>query len=454
MANTLVLLEKVTVGAAGAASVTFSNIPQTGYNDLVMKVSAAGTNSNWFGISFNGSTANFSGRDIEADGSSAYSYSRSDNLNVLLLDGTGNTANTFSNGEMIIPNYTSSNYKSFSVDTVNENNATAVITALRAGLWSNTSAISSITLTPYTGTISRYSTFSLYGVSNVNTTPTVAPKATGGDIIQTDGTYWYHAFLNSGSFTPATALTCDYLVVAGGGSGGFAIGGGGGAGGFRASTGNGLSPSSYTVTVGAGGASTASTSSSGTDSSINSYVSTGGGYGATGNAANSAGSGGSGGGGSHSTLGQTGGAGNTPSTTPAQGYAGGTGAAGGGPYAYPGGGGGASGVGGNGNSGGSVSGAGAAGANSYNSISVSSWFTATSTGVSGLMAAGGGGGNNQSNGSPAGGGSGGGGNGVGYGTGGSGTANTGSGGGGGGNTAPQAGGAGGSGIVIVRYTVA
>ena len=33
MAN-YILLERITVGAAGAASVTFNNIPQPGYTDL------------------------------------------------------------------------------------------------------------------------------------------------------------------------------------------------------------------------------------------------------------------------------------------------------------------------------------------------------------------------------------------------------------------------------------
>jgi hypothetical protein len=37
MTANYVLLEKITVGAAGASSVTFSGIPQTGYTDLVVK---------------------------------------------------------------------------------------------------------------------------------------------------------------------------------------------------------------------------------------------------------------------------------------------------------------------------------------------------------------------------------------------------------------------------------
>jgi hypothetical protein len=39
MTANYVLLEKITVGAAGASSVTFSGIPQTGYTDLVVKCS-------------------------------------------------------------------------------------------------------------------------------------------------------------------------------------------------------------------------------------------------------------------------------------------------------------------------------------------------------------------------------------------------------------------------------
>jgi hypothetical protein len=80
----------------------------------------------------------------------------------------------------------------------------------------------------------QYSTFYLYGVAALGTTPAIVPYATGGDTIMTDGTYWYHTFVSSGTFTPAKAISCDYLVVAGGGGGGKgANSGGGGAGGLR-----------------------------------------------------------------------------------------------------------------------------------------------------------------------------------------------------------------------------
>ncbi len=77
------------------------------------------------------------------------------------------TANTFSNVELYIPNYTSNNYKSISQDQVRENNSTTNTNSLMALLWSDTSAINQITLIPFSsGTFDQYSTAYLYGISN------------------------------------------------------------------------------------------------------------------------------------------------------------------------------------------------------------------------------------------------------------------------------------------------
>jgi hypothetical protein len=70
------------------------------------------------------------------------------------------------------------------------------------------------------GSFVQNSTFYLYGVAKLGTTPAIVPYATGGDTIMTDGTYWYHTFVSSGTFTPQKAMSCDVLVVAGGGGGG------------------------------------------------------------------------------------------------------------------------------------------------------------------------------------------------------------------------------------------
>lgn len=434
MPNNYVLLETITVGAAGAASVTFNNIPQSGYTDLKLVLSSrfSGGALDAIGVTFNGSSANLSSRRLTGTGTTAVSATYASNVFIGNSPGPSETANTFSNSEMYIPNYTSSNYKSTSVDAVTENNATAAYTNLEAGLWSNTAAISSITLTPYSGTnFAQYSTFSLYGIAAVGTTPTIAPKATGGDIIQTDGTYWYHAFRSSGTFTPAVGLSCDYLVVAGGGGGGNA---GGGAGGLRAITSSSFAnATNYTVTIGAGGAGGVP-GVNGNDSTFNSTTSTGGGRGGVnGSSGNSGGSGGGAG-----VYGTT--VGSAGTGTAGQGNNGGSGSAVGSGNIVAAGGGGAGAVGAN--TSGTTCGAGGAGINTY-----SSWLSPTGLGVSGYIAGGGGSAGNITT---SAGGLGGGGTGDST-TNGNGVANTGSGGGGGYNFFL---GAGGSGVVIVRYPIA
>ena len=455
-----VLLEKITVGAANASSITFSGIPQTGYTDLVVKMSARGTHSVVFlnaVTTFNGSGGTaYSGLLLYGDGANAGygGFSAAGQTTYGFIPGSLSTSNTFSNNDIYIPNYTSSNYKSALYDMAHETNATTAYVGDQSILWANTAAITSITLAPTSGSFAQYSTFYLYGVAKLGTTPVIVPYATGGDTIMTDGTYWYHAFLSSGTFTPAKALSCDVLVVAGGGAGGHDQGGGGGAGGYRSATALSLaSGTGYTATVGAGGAATGSPSvkANGSNSVFSSITSSGGGGAGGYNQNGNSGGSGAGGGGGNTGTGGTGGSGNSGSYSPVEGYAGGNGASGTSTYTA-GGGGGATAVGGTATTGiAGIAGSGGSGSNAH-----SSWLSVVGLGVSGYLAGGGGGGcYRSSTQTPGSGGSGGGG--AGGGTSGTvagtaGTANTGSGGGGGSGNG-GAGGNGGSGIVIVRYAV-
>jgi hypothetical protein len=446
MAANYVLLEKITVGAAGAASVTFNSIPQTGYTDLVVKVSGRSARSaqqadNLF-ITFNSNTTGYTMKALAGNGTSPSSTGYSSRYASFAIDAAGSTASTFSNHEIYIPNYASANNKSFSVDSVSENNATDAQSDLVAGLWSNTAAITSIGLQPEVSTWVANSTFYLYGVAKLGTTPAIVPYATGGDTIMTDGTYWYHAFLSSGTFTPQKGLSCDVLSVAGGGSGGGTtccsvwVGGGGAGGVYYTTT---SVSTAQTVTVGAGGAApTAGGHPNGNPGSNSVFGSltaaVGGGYG--GGIQELGGNGGSGGGGGGYTTGQAGG-----TATSGQGFNGGSGGGGGG--------GGAGAVGANGTN--SVNGvAGGSGINTY-----SSWLSATGLGVSGFIAGGGGGSASITGIAGAGGAGGGGAGGLYQANGTAATINTGSGGGAGGQSqGPNTvGGAGGSGLVIVRYLV-
>ena len=283
--------------------------------------------------------------------------------------------------------------------------------------------------------------------------------ATGGTIT-TCGDFKIHTFTSDGTFTVTAGggalAKVDYLVIAGGGSGGADLSGGGGAGGFReshvvatsgcytasplaSSTSLPLIQQAYPVTVGGGGAGSpspagpTSTKTNGSNSVFDTITSAGGGFGASYQGSTAGNPGGSGGGGNAAGFGT----GNTPPVSPPQGNNGGTGG-GSNPY-YNGGGGGAGAVGGNGT-------APKAGGDGGNGLATSITGSAVTRG------GGGGAGQGYNGGSVGSGGSGGGGSGVNQYNptpGNSGTANTGGGGGGGGDD--TGGGDGGSGLVVIRY---
>jgi hypothetical protein len=73
------------------------------------------------------------------------------------------------------------------------------------------------------------------------------------ELFLSDGTYYYHMFPFTGTFTPTQSITADVLVIAGGGGGGGNWGGGGGAGGLLYFSSQSLTATGYTCTVGAGG---------------------------------------------------------------------------------------------------------------------------------------------------------------------------------------------------------
>jgi hypothetical protein len=288
-------LATYTVSAVGGdSSISFSNIPQT-YTDLVVKFSGRNTaDSSQTLITLNGSTS-YTGKRLYGSGAAATSdASNTANMNPSSVSASTYTANTFGNAEIYIPNYTSNNYKSISIDAVSENIAATAYGGIFAGLWSNTAPITSITLTANGGNMARYSTATIYGVKAMRNAVGNKVKATGGTIAF-DGTFVTHTFNSTATFTPTTNLLVDYLVVAGGGGGGGNLGGGGGAGGLRSTvtaTGGGgslepqfavASNQSYTVTVGAGGAAGAANArgANGSDSGFASIASLGGGGGAS-----------------------------------------------------------------------------------------------------------------------------------------------------------------------------
>ncbi len=151
MADTFKKIASVTVGAGGAASMAFTSIPAI-YTDLVIKISARSTTGGAFTnllIAFNGSSADYTLRWLGDAGGSVVSYTQAafGSNHLFYIPASTATANTFGNGEVYIPNYTSANFKSVSADGANENNTSTIYQGMSAGLWSQTAAITSLTFT-------------------------------------------------------------------------------------------------------------------------------------------------------------------------------------------------------------------------------------------------------------------------------------------------------------------
>lgn len=163
---TMTLVSTVTVGAGGAGTMSFSNIPQSG-TDLLLLVSARSTN-NLAGLTYyarlNGSAANaYVHRSLIGNGTNPSSDTAT-NTYIYMgnINQAGNTANTFNSTALYISNYTSSNQKSMSLDTVTENNATQAFQHIHALLWQNTAAITSIDVSEFNNSFAQGTTASLY----------------------------------------------------------------------------------------------------------------------------------------------------------------------------------------------------------------------------------------------------------------------------------------------------
>jgi hypothetical protein len=168
MANTFTKIAAVTVGSGGASSIDFTSIPST-YTDLQVVFTARNTGSSnvFTQLTFNGNTSSYTYSGLYGSGSAASAFSASASfIYVGDMDLSTYTSNTFSSESVYIPNYAGSTNKSVSIDSVNENNATAAAAYLVAGLWSNTAAINRVTLTPGGGNYAQYSTATLYGIKN------------------------------------------------------------------------------------------------------------------------------------------------------------------------------------------------------------------------------------------------------------------------------------------------
>ena len=173
MPDTFIKIASVTVGAGGASSIAFTSIPST-YTDVCVKLSlrsSRSANQDDYNVAINGSSSSFTYKQLYggAGSGSIVTGSASGTTGFIgIMPAANNTASTFSSQEFYLPNYAGSTNKSLSIDSAAENNAaTQWQLDLIGELWSNTSAITSLTFTSNTSSnFVQYSTATLYGIKN------------------------------------------------------------------------------------------------------------------------------------------------------------------------------------------------------------------------------------------------------------------------------------------------
>ena len=168
----------VTVGAGGAASISFSSIPSTFKHLQIRAIGRDNRPSTWIDgmyISFNSDTtgSNYRNHQLLGTGSSALAASDAGTTGYGLPIGlvyATNVSNIFSANIIDILDYTNTNKNTTVRNLVGLEDNTNGRLSFQSGVWINTAAITSITLindggsVPANAVFQQYSSFALYGI--------------------------------------------------------------------------------------------------------------------------------------------------------------------------------------------------------------------------------------------------------------------------------------------------
>jgi len=162
---TMTLIETITVGSGGAASIEFTGIANDLGQDLQVVLSARGSGGTQAAVTFNSDTgSNYSYVRLRGSGSSVLSQSgTTTSIEAGGVVPTSYTADTFSSCSFYVSNYAATAAKSISIETTTENNDTSSFIFMQAAGYSQTAAISSIKLA--NSSFVEHTTASLYAIS-------------------------------------------------------------------------------------------------------------------------------------------------------------------------------------------------------------------------------------------------------------------------------------------------
>ena len=163
-------ISSVTVGSGGASSIQFTSIPAT-FAHLqvrgILRHSSTGAAGGYAGFRFNSDTgSNYGYHALWGDGSSIYSDGLQSQTTLIVNRCTTatQTASNFGAYVVDILDYASTSKNTTTRALAGYDNNGSGLLYVKSGLWLNTSAITSITVSPNAGSWVQHSTLALYGV--------------------------------------------------------------------------------------------------------------------------------------------------------------------------------------------------------------------------------------------------------------------------------------------------
>ena len=162
MATTYDKIATTTLGSS-AASITFSSIAAS-WTDLRLVMTTTTSTGSITELQFNGDTGtNYSNTVLYGDGTSAYSSNLTTNNFIYTYAGSTATIPVFYTIDIF--SYAGSTYKTALLTGSGDGNGSGRVANI-VGLWRSTSAITSVTVLPNSGTYSTGTTATLYGIKS------------------------------------------------------------------------------------------------------------------------------------------------------------------------------------------------------------------------------------------------------------------------------------------------
>lgn len=155
----------VDVGSGGSSTITFSSIPST-FKHLQVRYITRDSNGQHLSFKANNdSGSNYGFHRVSGNGSSASALASTGRTDMVInQSGTSTTASIFNAGVIDILDYANtSKYKTIRTLNGVDYNGSGYV-ELISNLWSSTSAISTLTFSPFVGTFSQYTQLALYGI--------------------------------------------------------------------------------------------------------------------------------------------------------------------------------------------------------------------------------------------------------------------------------------------------